>query len=374
MNDPLAQLTPSLDQLGWNDDLDSWAKTVPDSDGFGRIARTSRGYCLVFTGAEAVLVASSSVRTDTGLAPATGDYVTYGDTEDGSGPAITAIAERRTSLSRRAPGRVPGPQVLAANVDDVFVMHGLDRPINLRRLERQLVIAWESGATPFVLLTKADEVRNPEEAVDSIARISPGVDVIAISTVSGKNLDRVAERFTGTRAVALIGLSGIGKSTLVNELSDGLVQRTAEVRAVDRRGRHTTVTRDLVPLPNGGVVVDTPGIREIGLWQAYDGLDKSFPELAEAVRLCRFADCGHQQEPGCAVKAGLSEGTIAERRLIHWNELHAELELQETQLEEYDRRSESRTKAELNKKESNERRSKSMTNSKRSSSAKRRRS
>lgn len=374
MNDQLAQLAPSLEQVGWTPKLSEWAASIPDSSGHGRIARTSRGYCLVFTGGIGVLVASSSVRSDTGIAPATGDYVTFGDTDEGEGPAITAIAERTTALARRAPGRLPTSQVLAANVDDVFVMHGLDRPINLRRLERQLVIAWESGATPFVLLTKADEVRNPDEAVESISRISPGVEVLAISTVSGRNLDRVAERFTGTRAVTLLGLSGIGKSTLVNELSDGLVQRTAEVRAVDRRGRHCTVTRDLVPLPNGGIVVDTPGIREIGLWQAYRGLELTFPELAEATRNCRFSDCGHLKEPGCAVKAGLGEGTIAERRLSHWNELHAELELQESQLEEHDRRSETRSKADLNKKQANERRPKSKTNAQRSSSATRRRS
>ncbi len=343
MTDDLAALTPDLGALGWDDELDAWA-AESDHDGVGRIARTSRGFCLVFTGGEAVLAASSSVRSATGVAPSTGDFVSLIDDPD-DGLSIGRVAPRRTSLVRRAPGRVPEPQVLAANADDIFVMHGLDRPISLNRLERQLVIAWASGATPVVLLTKADEVRHHDEAVRSIQNIAPGVLTLAISTVSGRNVDEVRKRFTGSRTIVLMGLSGIGKSTLVNELSSGVVQRTGEVRTTDQRGRHTTVTRDLIPLPEGGIVVDTPGIREIGLWQARSGMDLTFPEIVEAVSACRFADCHHEQEPGCGVKAARLEGTITERRLAHWFELNAELALQDTQLEEFDRRVESRSRA-----------------------------
>ena len=349
MTDDLALLVPSLESLGWTEELGAWASpqapAVP-----GRIARASRGYALVFTDRGAVLAASSSVRTDTGIAPATGDFVTVLQTEDG--PMIHAVAERRTALIRRAPGKVPEPQVLASNVDDVFVMHGLDRPVNFRRLERQLVIAWQSGATPFVLLTKADEVGHHEEAVRSISQIAPGVETLAISTVTGRNIDRIRERFTGSRTVALLGLSGIGKSTLVNELSGGGVQRTGQVRATDKRGRHTTVTRDLVPLPNGGIVVDTPGIREVGLWDAHEGLAKTFPEIAEAAATCRFNDCQHDREPDCAIRSARSEGRIPARRLEHWTQLRAELAWQDDQLEEFERRAESRDRVEHERRQS----------------------
>ncbi len=353
MPDDLSLLTPNLPTLGWTAAHDAWAARV-GGDQMGRIARTSRGYCLVFTGGDAVLAASSSVRSDTGVAPSTGDFVTIVDDPE-DGPSISAIADRTTALTRRAPGRVPTPQVLAANIDDVFVMHGLDRPLNMRRLERQLVIAWESGATPLVLLTKADEVRHHEEAEETIARIAPGVETLAISTVSGQNLDRIASRFSGSRTIALIGLSGIGKSTLVNELSDGVVQRTGEVRAADRRGRHTTVTRDLIPLPEGGIVVDTPGIREIGLWQARTGLAKTFPEIAEPAERCRFADCDHGSEPGCAVQAARMDGLVSDRRLTHWRELLDEIALQDSQLEEFARRAESRDRADVERRRDNER-------------------
>lgn len=353
MTDDLTTLTPDLDSLGWSKTLQRWADKQPEGP-TGRIARTTRGFSLVFTGGAAMLAASSSVRSDAGIAPATGDFVKVIESAE-DGPVIGAIAERRTSLARRAPGPIPGPQVLAANIDDVFVMHGLDRPLNLRRLERQLVIAWQSGAKPFVLLTKADEVRHHEEAVASIQQIAPGVEVLAISTVSGRNIDRVRSRFTGSRTIALIGLSGIGKSTLVNELSGGTVQRVGQVRATDKRGRHTTVTRDLIPLPDGGVVVDTPGIREIGLWQAHDGLAMAFPEIAEANDGCKFSDCAHDSEPGCAIRAARMNGLINERRLEHWTQLQAELDLQQDQLDDFDRRAESRDRADAERKRDGER-------------------
>ncbi len=354
MPDDLSLLTPDLDSIGWTTSLADWAGTA---DTVGRVARSTRGFCLVFTGGDALLAASSSVRSATGVAPSTGDFVTVIDDPE-NGPSVDQIADRRSALTRRAPGRVPEPQVLAANVDDVFVMHGLDRPLNLRRLERQLVIAWESGATPIVLLTKADEVRHHEEAEETIARIAPGVETLAISTVTGQNLDRVQARFTGSRTIALIGLSGIGKSTLVNQLSDGVVQRTGEVRASDRRGRHTTVTRDLIPLPSGGIVIDTPGIREVGLWQAHAGLAKTFPEIARAIPNCKFGNCEHRAEPGCAVVEGRMDGNITERRLAHWQELQAELDLQDEQLAEFARRAESRTKADADRRRDGERRRK----------------
>lgn len=347
MIDDLAQLTPDLEALGWDDELEEWSKQESSAEttvARGRIARVSRGFSLVFTGGDAVLAASGSIRSRTDLIPATGDYVVITEDQE-DGPSIAAIAPRRSALTRRAAGRIPEPQVLASNIDDVFVMQGLDLDTNLRRIERQLVVSWESGAEPVVVLTKADQVDDPSETVAEVSAIAPGVSIIAVSTVTGEGIDAISQRVSDGRTVAMMGLSGTGKSTLVNLLSDGVVQRTGEVRAADRRGRHTTVTRDLIPIPNRGFMIDTPGIREIGLWQAYDGMAKTFPEISGELEHCRFADCEHVNEPDCAVRAALASGLIPERRLEHWRDLMAELDLQESQLEEYARRSESRDRA-----------------------------
>jgi ribosome biogenesis GTPase len=350
-------LTPDLGSLGWTDQLDQWAQSIDVNAIRGRVARVSRGYSLVFTGGAAVLAASDSTRTRTELVPATGDYVVIEDNPE-DGPHIADIAPRSTALARRAPGRVPEAQVLAANIDSVFVMQGLDRPLNLRRIERQLVVSWDSGATPVVVLTKSDQIDDPAELDDiigSVEAVSPGAATVAVSMVDGTGLDQIEALVPVGHTVALMGLSGIGKSTLVNVLSGGQVQRTGEVRATDRRGRHTTVTRDLIPLPGRGLVIDTPGIREIGLWQAYYGLDRAFPEIAEAVSQCRFANCGHDEEPGCGVRQGLAQGVVPERRLDHWRDLMAELELQDTQLEEFARRADSRDRADAERRRDKER-------------------
>ncbi len=341
----MARLAPDLPSLGWTAKLDRWA-AKHDAELKGRVARTHRGTCVVFVGDNKVVTATSaSIRTRTGLAPATGDFVTIRTDEDNDGEyLVSAIATRRTALARRAPGRIPEPQILAANIDDVFVMQGMDRPVNFPRLERLLVIAWDSGAEPVVLLTKADQVNDPDAAVKAIQAIAPGVQCLAISTRSGRNIEAVQKRIHGTRTVALIGLSGIGKSTLVNTLSGGEVQRIAKVRAVDRRGRHTTVTRDLIPLPKGGIVVDTPGIREIAPWEARKGLAKTFPVIAEASTQCKFADCTHQREPHCAVRRLTRERVVNKRRVDHYLKLRAELDEQDAQKTEFERRAESRAK------------------------------
>jgi len=363
--DDLGLLTPDLASLGWTASHDHWAESLDgeiDVIGRGRIARVSRGYSVVFTGGDALMAASASTRSRTGIAPATGDFVVIeNDPEDG--PSIGAIKPRTTELARRAAGRIPEPQVLAANIDHVFVMDSLDRALSPRRIERQLVIAWQSGASPAVILTKADQVDNAQElvnqtsqAVSPVTPTSPGTTVLAISTIDGTGISELRSRIQPGQTVALLGLSGIGKSTLVNELTGGQVQKTGEVRAADRRGRHTTVSRDLLPLPDGaGFIIDTPGIREVGLWQADEGLALTFPEIAKAASSCRFGDCAHENEPGCAVQAGLADGSVVERRVSHWRELLAELSLQDSQLEEFERRSESRDRADADRRAKGER-------------------
>jgi ribosome biogenesis GTPase len=252
------------------------------------------------------------------------------------------VLERRTSFSRLAahdPGsQTTHEQVVAANVDVVFVVSSIDDDLSARRLDRYLTLAWESGARPVVLLTKADLVDDPSAAVAEVMSVAIGVPVHAVSVRTGAGLDAVLAEMQPGSTAALLGSSGVGKSTLVNTLVGEELLATQEVRS-DGSGRHTTTRRELIALPGGGLVIDTPGMRELQLWVADHGLEEAFDDVTSLFSQCRFNDCSHEREPGCAVLAALAEGLLAAERWESYRKLERELAALELRL---DRQAQSR--------------------------------
>ena len=235
----------------------------------------------------------------------------------------TALRPRRTAVVRDSAGRTSLEQAVAANVDVVLVVEHLDPDPDLGRVERLLTLAWRSGARPVVVLTKADLVPDPEGMAAEVARVAIGVDVRAVSVVDGTGLEAVRALLAPGVALVAVGPSGAGKSSLVNELAGREVMATHGLRS-DGRGRHTTTHRQLVPLADGAVLIDTPGVRGVGLVAAPEALDTTFADVAALAARCRFADCAHVTEPGCAVRAAVESGELAERRLASWRKLARE--------------------------------------------------
>jgi ribosome biogenesis GTPase len=257
--------------------------------------------------------------------PAVGDWVAIAARSDEGRGTIHAVLARRSAFVRRAAGNRPDAQVLAANVDTVFLVAGLDGDFNPRRVERALLLAFESGATPVIVLNKSDLATDLEQRRREMEAASGGVPVVALSARRGDGIDGLAPYLVAGRTVALIGSSGVGKSTLVNRLVGGEALRTSEVRAHDQRGRHTTTHRELVPLPGGAVLLDTPGLREIQLWAGDESLATVFSDVESLAVGCRFRDCRHEGEPGCAVAAAIAEGSLDEDRLTSHRKLEREL-------------------------------------------------
>ena len=219
-----------------------------------------------------------------------------------------------------------GAQVVAANVDSVFLVHALDADLRARRLERELVVVHDSGATPVVVMTKADLVDDPEERLTPVRHTVGDVAVHAVSTITGAGLDGLEAALRPGLTVALIGPSGAGKSTLINRLAGSEILPTGAVRESDQRGRHTTVARELVLLPSGALLVDTPGLRSVGLWDADEGFEEAFADIEALATGCRFADCAHRAEPGCAVREAVARGELDRERLDAYLRLDAELD------------------------------------------------
>jgi ribosome biogenesis GTPase len=327
----------ALKLLGWDAGWDA-AFGAHRAEGLepGRVAVPHRGgaYDVLTTDGEirARLPGRLRRRPSPAELPVVGDWVAL---ESGGSDAATIekVLPRRTKLSRRA-AHDPGSedvreQVVAANVDLVFITASLADDLNPRLLERYLTLAWESGARPAILLTKADVEHDPDRVAADVADVGGNVPVVAVSARTGLGLDGVRALLQPGVTAALLGPSGVGKSTLVNALAGEELLTTGSLRD-DGSGRHTTTRRQLVLLPDGGIVVDNPGIRELHLWLADEGLDEAFADILELAAQCRFADCRHETEPGCAIQAALAEGTLAPERWRGYRELESELaELEE---------------------------------------------
>ncbi|MBN1193203.1 MAG: ribosome small subunit-dependent GTPase A [Coriobacteriia bacterium] len=292
----------------------------------GRVFRSDRGFVFVIT-ASGTVVAKPATRliksADDGGLPVVGDWVLLGGDE--SEPLAEYVLSRTTAIARRDPGRAARVQVLAANVDTVLITHPLADVPNLSRIERELALVWDSGARPVVVLTKADLAEDAEAARESVILAAPGVEVLVTSTVTGEGIEEIRAYLEGGDTIVLIGPSGSGKSTLVNALAGEDLQDTREVRVSDGRGRHTTVSRELIQLPCGGLVIDTPGLRAVGMWDSAEGIDQAFSDIAELAQGCRFRDCRHSGEPGCAVEEAVEAGVLPRRRLESYRELQAEV-------------------------------------------------
>jgi ribosome biogenesis GTPase / thiamine phosphate phosphatase len=305
----------SLEALGWNQHFaDAFAPFEPAGLIPGRVAVQERGAVVLFTTAGTLNAGGQAVA---------GDWVAAEKLPGEDRAIVRAVLPRRTRFARKEPW-LTEEQVVAANIDTVFLVTDCGRDFKPRRLERYLTAAWDSGADPVVVLTKSDLAEDPWETVAQAEAIAFGVPVHAVSSVTGEGLDGLQPHLAPGRTVALLGSSGVGKSTLANRLLGEELLATGDLRR-DGRGRHTTTHRELVRLPGGALLLDTPGMRELQLWADESALNETFADVAELARQCRFTDCAHGSEPGCAVGAALADGTLPQVRWESYRKLQREL-------------------------------------------------
>lgn len=327
----------SMRALGWDDVWERvWTQACADHqwdarthEGPGRVARLDRGWSTVWFGPPSSSDDAMRVR-NIGADVAVGDWVVASEDHE----RVEFVLPRRSAFVRRASfeGQRAEPHTIAANIDVVFLLHALVSPPNQRRLERELVLAFDSGARPVLVLTKLDLMENPAEVDDrvrALEAVAPGVPVHVVSGVRRDGLDSLRHYGQGYRTIALLGASGVGKSTIVNALVGGDVQSTGEVRLGDQRGRHTTTAVQLVPLPSdpvgaAGWLIDTPGVRAVSLWSSGTGIERAFSDIFALSDACRFRDCKHEEEPECAIRAAIRAGDLDARRVDSMKRLVAE--------------------------------------------------
>ncbi|MDR0898292.1 MAG: ribosome small subunit-dependent GTPase A [Oscillospiraceae bacterium] len=289
------------------------------------IAQHRERYAVLVGGAErfARLKPGAYRDADARTYPTVGDFVTLFDNPFGDAQVL-ATHPRRSVFYRLLPGSRFGEQAVAANFDAVLLLTSLNRDFNPQRLARYAAQAWQSGAAPVVVLTKRDLLPDCAAQIEAARAAVPGADVFAISAQTGEGLPALSERLAGGQTAVLLGSSGVGKSSLLNALAGQEFMFTAAIREDDARGRHTTTHRQLVTLPGGLSIIDTPGMRALGLWDAEEGLSQAFEDIEALAAGCRFRDCKHQAEPGCAVKRAIDEGALDAKRLVNYQKLARE--------------------------------------------------
>ena len=316
-----------INQYGWSDALDHlFAPYAARGLVPGRVVVQQRGhYGLITPDGEISAAISGRLahEAEEGGYPVAGDWVACSPSGDGAA-VIHAVLPRSTTFSRKAAGLGQAEQVIAANVDVALLVAALNADFNPRRMERYLAVAWQSGATPLIVLTKAD-LRADAQAVAAATRdVAIGVEVLAVSAATGEGMKALGERLIPGQTAVLVGSSGAGKSTLVNALAGAEIMDTGGIRLSDDRGRHTTTHREMVRLPGGALILDTPGMRELGLLDSDEGLAATFEDIDALAGQCRFHDCGHNNEPGCAINAALEAGTLDPGRWDSYRKLQRE--------------------------------------------------
>jgi len=319
-----------LTSFGWSEFFEINFKSY-EGQGYtvGRVALEHKNFYRVYTEDGEVLAELSGKLRHEAMnrsdLPAVGDWVVIRSRPEGGRVMIHSVLARRTAFARQTAGSRTEEQIVGANVDTVFLVTSLNHDFSLRRIERYLVIAWESGATPIIILSKSDLCDRVTDATDEVRSVARGVPVHAISVVTGDRLEDVAQYFKRGQTVALLGSSGVGKSSLINYLAGADRLKVKTVREHDDRGRHTTTHRELVLLPAGGLVLDTPGMRELQLWDGDESLQLVFDDIEALAKRCLFSDCRHQDEPRCVVREELAARTIDAERYQSYEKLQKEL-------------------------------------------------